>query len=262
MDLRTIVLILLRRWYVAAPIAALALYVAAGSGGSPSYTVEGSFLLVVAQDTSTEDGPTNPIITTPSGINSVANVAVVVMHTSERRTDVAEAGYSPSYNFSVANNDPFVNFEVADDDELIAVESAAVLARLFTEEMTVQQQRFGVDAGALARAELLEISESIADYSSVRTGQITVAAAGFLLAFMAAFAVEGVFYFFSDRRREFHEFDKYESDASKYGVGGETAAEFRPSSPVAALANPPEQAELEQKTSSRWVRARGRRAEG
>lgn len=262
MDIRTIVLILLRRWYVAVPIALLTLYVAAGSGGSPTYSVEGSFLLVVAPDSSTDEADSNPIIDTPSGVNSVANVAVVVMHTAERRADVADNGYSPSYGFSVARNDPFVTFEVSHDDEAVAVESAAVLGRLFTEEMTVQQQRFGVDAGALADAELLQISEPVADYSAVRTAQATVVAAGFLLAFIAAFAVEGVFYFFSDRRREFHEFDKYESDAARYGVGGESAAEFRPSAGAARIENPPEQPELEEKSSSRWVRSRAGRGAG
>lgn len=264
MDIRTIVLILLRRWYVAVPIAALALYVAAGSGGSPTYSVEGSFLLVVSPDSSADNVAENFIITTPSGVNSVANVAVVVMHTSERRADIADAGYSPSYGFSVARNDPFVNFEVAHDDETVAVESATILGQVFTEEMTAQQLRFGVDAGALARAELLEISEPIADFSAVRTSQATVAMAGFLVAFLAAFAVEGVVYFFSDRRREFHEFDKYETDAAKYGVGGETAAEFRPAGSVTAIAQPGGPAELEEETtSSRWVRARkGRGAEG
>ena len=102
----------LRELFPGVPIAALALYVAAGSGGSPTYSVEGSFLLVVAQDTSDDDGPSNSIIDTPTGVNSVANVAVVVMHTSDRRADVADAGYSPSYGFSVARNDPFVPVEM------------------------------------------------------------------------------------------------------------------------------------------------------
>ncbi|MEZ5245294.1 MAG: hypothetical protein R2707_09375 [Acidimicrobiales bacterium] len=243
------------------PIALFALYSAAGSGGSPTYTVEGSFLLVVSPDAS-EDTVSNVIIDTPQGVNSVANVAVVVMHTTERRTLFADAGYASGYNFSVARNDPFVNFEVSDVDQLVATESAAVLARVFTAEMTTQQLRFGVDSAALANAELLEISEPVADYSSVRTGQAMVAAVGLLAAFMAAFAFEGVVYFFSDRRQEFHELDRYESDASKYGIGGESAADFRPGQGQGAVENRPEPAQLEEKTSSRWVRARaGRGAE-
>lgn len=259
MDLRTIVLILLRRWYVAVPIAVLALWFASGSGGSPSYTVESSFLLVT-QPVDAEDEIGNPILETPSAVNSAANVAVVIMHSETRRIEIAEAGYAPGYGFSVARNDPFVNLAVAHGDPELATETATVLSNLFVEEMAVQQLRFDADAGALVRAELLEISAPIADYSGVRTTQATYAAAGMLLAFLAAFAVEGVVYFFSDRRKEFAEFNKYELDAARYGVGGESAAEFRPTGTTDPTPlNPPDApAELERAPSSRWIRSRSR----
>lgn len=261
MDIRTIVLILLRRWYVAVPIALLALYLAVGSGGSPTHSVEGSFLLVTSPDDNDEEAISNFLLEIPGGVNSVADVATVVMHTADRREAVADAGYSASYGFSVARDDPFVNFDVTDADEEVAAESAEVLAQLFIEEMTEQQRRFGVDAAALVRAELLEISDPVADYSAVRTAQATLALVGLVFAFMAAFAVEGVVYFFSDRRREFEEYDKYETDAAKYGVGGETAAEFSPTPPV-VTDDEAERPDEEVETSNRWVRARkGREAE-
>ncbi|MEQ8841235.1 MAG: hypothetical protein RIB98_09655 [Acidimicrobiales bacterium] len=256
MEIRTIVLILLRRWYVAVPIAVLALWFAAGSGGQPTYSVEASFLLVTNPSTTTEDAAaSNPIIETPSAVNSVANVAVVVMQTEARRTAVAEAGFSPSYGFSVARDDPFVNLELTDDDPELAIETAAALTRLFVEEMDTQQTRFGADATALVRAELLEISEPTADYSGVRTSQLTVAVAGLLFAFVAAFAVEGIVYFFSDRRIEFRELHQYEGQAAQFGTGGESAAEFRPDVGPVPIDEPPEQAAIEE-GSNRWVRAR------
>ena len=205
MNTKTIVLILLRRWYVVIPIAAAALFFALQSGGSPTHSVETSFLLVTTPDVSgsTEDASANPILTTPSEVGSVANVVAVTMHGESRRTEVWEAGYSTSYDFFVARNDPFVVLTVWDDTAEGAVESSIVLTQLFVEEMTEQQIRFGADPGALVRAELLEISEPIADYSSVRTTQAMVAFIGLVFAVVAAFAVEGVVYFFSDQRREY-----------------------------------------------------------
>ncbi len=261
MEIRTIVLILLRRWYVAVPIAILALYFAAGSGGAPIYSVEASFLLVTNPTSTIEDSAaSNPIIETPAAVNSVANVAVVVMQTESRRAAVAEAGYSPGYGFSVSRADPFVNLELTDDDPELAIESAVALTGLFVEEMEAQQIRFGADAGALVRAELLEISEPIADYSGVRTSQLTFAVAGLVLAFIAAFVAEGIMYFFSDRRQEFHELHQYENQASRYGVGGESASEFQPGAAQTPIEEPEEQPAIEEESSNRWVRARRDRA--
>lgn len=205
MNTKTILLVLLRRWYVVIPIVVGGLVLASVSGGSPTQSVETRFLLVTAPTVSgtTEDANTNPILTTPSAVRSVANVVTVTMHTDSRRAEVFEAGYSPSYDFGVARNDPFVGLTVVDDTPEGAIESSIVLTQLFVEEMTTQQIRFGADPGALVQAELLEISAPIADYSGVRTTQAMIAFATVVVAAILAFAVEGAFYFFGDRRREY-----------------------------------------------------------
>ncbi len=227
MDVRTIVLILLRRWYVAVPIALLAIFMTFQSGGGPTYTVESSFLLVTPPDADPGES-TNVILDTPSAVNAVANVAAVVMHSEPRLIEIIEAGYSPSYSFTVARNDPFVVLDVTDSDPDVAIESGTMLSQLFVEEMAVQQLRFGADASALVRAELLEISAPDADYSAVRTVQATVLGAGLLLAFLAAFTVEGVVYFFSDRRKEFSEYESRAVDGPRQRAASESASVLRP----------------------------------
>ncbi|MEM9519810.1 MAG: hypothetical protein AAGA37_10865 [Actinomycetota bacterium] len=207
MNTKTLALILLRRWKVAVPIFVVALVFAIVNAGSPSHSVEVSFLLVTPSDVSGEsdDANTNPILSTPSEVRSVANVVVITMQTDSRRLEVEESGYSLAYEFSVARTDPFVSAVVIDDTAEGAVESAIVLSQLFIEEMTQQQIRFGADAGALVRAELLEISEPLADYSGVRATQAIIVFLGLTLAVFAAFAIEGARYFFSDRRIEYRE---------------------------------------------------------
>jgi hypothetical protein len=212
MDLKTIVLVVLRRWYVVVPLAMASLIFAAVSGGEPTYTVDSSFLLVSPVSATADDG-TNPLLQSRSGLNSVANVAAVVMHSTPRREAVAAAGLSDRYLFTVANLEPFVTFEVVADDPDVARESATVLAGLYVDELAEQQLRFGASAGALVRSELLEISAPDADYSAVRTKQALIAAVGLLFAFLVAFAIEGFVYVRSPQRVEFLRLFREEADS-------------------------------------------------
>ena len=217
MDLKTIAVIVLRRWYAVLPIAIAALIFAASSGGQPSHNVDASFLLV-SPVAGSSDGVTNPLLQTQAGVNSVANVAAVVMHSPPKRAAVAEAGFSPEYLFTVANLEPFVTFRVVSDDPDVVVDSATVLARLFVEELGIQQLRFGASPNALVDAQLLEVSPPIADYSAVRTQQAIVGLAGLLVAFLVAFLIEGIAYLRSPKRAEFLELLKGEMDVIRYGA--------------------------------------------
>jgi len=223
MDLKTVFLVILRRWYVVVPLSVAAVIFAVNSGGNPTYNVDSSFLLVSPVDVNADEG-TNPLIGSRSGLNSVANVAAVVMHSAPRREAVADAGLSDDYLFTVVNLEPFVTFRVVSDNPDIARESATVLAGLYVDELAEQQLRFGASARALVRTELLEISAPEADYSAVRTSQAIYAGAGLLAAFMAAFAIEGYAYFRSPRRAEFLRLLKDESDTIRYSREAEAEA--------------------------------------
>ena len=223
MDLKTVFLIILRRWYVVVPLSVVAVLFAVSSGGNPTYNVDSSFLLVSPVAANADEG-SNPLIESRSGLNSVANVAAVVMHSAPRREAVAEAGLSDDYLFTVVNLEPFVTFRVVSEDPDIARESATVLAGLYVDELAEQQLRFGASAGALVRTELLEISAPEADYSSVRTTQAMYAGVGLLAAFMTAFAIEGYAYFRSPRRAEFLRLLKDETDTIRYSTDAAAAA--------------------------------------
>ncbi len=190
MDLTTLLMIIRRRWYVAAPLFALGVLGGALVGGSPTYTVEANFLLV-APVVSSDGTVSNALLENSSGVNAVASVAVVVLESEASRRDVDAAGFSAEYDFRIARNEPFVTLVVDADDGDLAVGSTLALSRLFIEEIADQQLRFGVASGSLVRAELLDVDEPEADYSGVRLRQAVALVAGLVAAVVAAVALEG-----------------------------------------------------------------------
>lgn len=190
MDLTTLVTIIRRRWFVAAPLVAVGLVAAALVGGSPTYTVEANFLLV-APAVGADGTPSNALLENSSGVSAVASVAVVVLESEASRADVADAGYSADYDFRIARNEPFVTLLAEAGNADLAVGSTLALARLFIEEVADQQIRFGVASGSLVRAELLDVDEPAADYSGVRLRQALALTAGLVLAVLGAVAAEG-----------------------------------------------------------------------
>ncbi|RME29139.1 MAG: hypothetical protein D6798_00850 [Deltaproteobacteria bacterium] len=190
MDLTTLLTILRRRWYVAAPVLLVGLVGALLGGGRPSYTVEANFLLV-APVVGADGAASNALLENSSGVNAVASVAVVVVESEASRADVAAAGYSADYDFRVARNEPFVTLVVEAHDPDLAVGTTLALSRLFLEEIADQQLRFGVASGSLVHGELLDVDEPTADYTGVRLRQALVVAAAALLAGLAAIATEG-----------------------------------------------------------------------
>jgi hypothetical protein len=261
-DLKTVVLIVIRRWYVVIPLSLAALVFALGAGGSPSYHVDSAFLLVSPVAPDADEG-TNPLLQSRSGVNSVANVAAVIMHTGERRAAVADAGLSSDYLFTVANLEPFVTLRVVSDDPEIAQQSALKLAELYVDELKVQQLEFGASAGALVSTQVLEISAPTADYSSVRTTQALYLVGGLLVAFMAAFALEGAAYWRSPKREEFLALFRAELASVQYGPEEGEAGDDAPEgteTPLRAVDAPvadgTEDGAEENGRGSRWSRRR------
>jgi len=197
MDLKILIAILRRRWYVAAPILALVVVIVLLSSSGPVYRMKANFLLISPSEGTTETSG-NILLHQQAGIDSVASIGIVHMQSDSVRAEIQNAGFSTSYAFSIPRNSPFVNLDVSAKSSGVLIRSAQAISGLFIEAIATQQLRFGVDNANLVDAKLVGFDNIIIDYSAVRTYQVSGLGLGVVVSVLAAIAFEG----FAFQRRE------------------------------------------------------------
>jgi len=149
MDVWTLLVILVRRWYVVVPVIALTAVVAfqAERSVQATYASEAAVILTVPASSVDEDGvPTqsNPYLSFPSSLGVSANAMVRVVGSADTRNRFAARGLLGTYELGVDRGSPVVGWRVEGQD----VEQVVATSTALQEEVILQLDVLQTSAGA------------------------------------------------------------------------------------------------------------------
>lgn len=202
MDLLDLLRLMVRRWYVAAPMVILTLgaVLLVKSSIGPEYKASGSILLVPPTNTplpqpvpspGASRRPGNPWLQV--GEVSMAQAIVVSINTHAMREKVAAAGGEPEYEVSLVARSSIINIEVATTDAARAQATTKTVLELLGAEVATRQEQYQPRPGEEITTQVLDPGDNVElSSSNVLRAQIVVLAIGLLFAAAATVGYDAI----------------------------------------------------------------------
>lgn len=202
MDLWSLMRVVTRRWYVAAPMVLVTFTVAFAATTSipPEYEVDGALLLVGPSTVEVDDGigepqlqEQNPLLGFPSSLGTVARTMDLLLGSQETRSEFAAMGLEPGYVIGSDDRSPILQFLVTSADRDVAVATMDELMNRVRSELLRSQDELDAPAGQrIAVQEISPDNEPSPGYSNKRRSQILLLAVGLLATMFTSVAVDAV----------------------------------------------------------------------
>lgn len=180
MDVRSLTLAALRRWYVLLPALLMTAVLTLSVGDSivPEYETAGAALLVPPAVVA---GPTNPY-----AASSGPEVLRTVVSGSAVRSRLVAQGLEGEYELGVTNRTPIFNISVRSDDEQRTLETASAVVEALRQELARGQAEFGIPANAMATIQVIDAPDTVVEVGS---GALRAKAAVALVGVVASVAL-------------------------------------------------------------------------
>lgn len=201
MDIWESAKVLARRWYIVVPILSVFALAAILIGGQvdPEYRASAS-MVILPQNTDegalfqprTAGGPSNPLDYL-GGQTTLTSLQLIVT-TQETRSELAAAGFSPSYSIEVDARDPLMLIEVLDRDPFVVQETVTELTIRVQEELDTLQATVNAPDSELLEIQVLSQNQvPTEDYGARMRIRIILIVLGILLASGAALLTDAWF---------------------------------------------------------------------
>ncbi len=198
MDIWESAKVLARRWYIVVPILGIFALAAVFVGGQidPEYRASASMVILpqAADDAAlfqarSADAPSNPLDYL-GGQTTLTSIELIV-GTEETRSELAAAGFSPSYSIVVDDRDPLMLIEVIDRDPVVVQSTLDELTIRVQQELDLLQTSIEAPESDLLEIHVLSQNQvPTEDYGGRVRIRIILAVLGILLASGAALLVE------------------------------------------------------------------------
>lgn len=180
MDVWSLTVAALRRWYVLLPglVMTAMLTMSAGSSIAPEYETTGAALLVppgVASDK-----------VNPYAASSGPEVLRTIVNGSAVRTRFAEQGLDPGYEIAVTTRTPIYQIKVRSGDRQRTLGTASAVIEALRQELANGQREFGIPPEAMVTVQIIDAPDSLTE---VGTGAARVKAVVALLGVIASVAL-------------------------------------------------------------------------
>lgn len=197
MDLWDLLLVLVKRWYVTIPLAALTAVAGIQSGGEPevTYTAQASYLLLLPSSVTDADGvvsASNPYLSlaAPSALGGILITRLGAADVADQLQD--PGGVPTSYSIGQERNSPTLNVSVSSEDAAVSNRILLdVLSRLDATSKELQAQA-GIIGAARVTGKVLNPPTTEETTSSDSRLRAAVIAGGILLTALGAVVVEGI----------------------------------------------------------------------
>lgn len=195
--------IVVRRWYVAAPIAlAFTVFAFLSSGRvAADYTAEASTMLLGPNDdlaaiTTPDDTAYNPYLSSCGTCQTVGHALMLSMDSAAVRGSMADEGWSTTYTVAAEPRTPIVLLEATSRDPDVAVGTIdALIDRMSAELVARQEAANAPEDRRITLSVLAQDSEPRGDFTGQTRVRLTLVAIGLALAAGAAFATEALLYY-------------------------------------------------------------------
>ncbi|TDE94056.1 hypothetical protein EXU48_11410 [Occultella glacieicola] len=139
MDVWSITVAALRRWYILLPLLALsgAAAYAVGERVQPEYNIAASAIVVPGRAVAEIANPYG-------GLDDANSVLGIVLNGTETQAEVAAAGLVPTYTVAPTTRSTVLNFEVRADTPEAGVATGEMVFELAREELTTRQTNAGL----------------------------------------------------------------------------------------------------------------------
>lgn len=194
MDLWKSVQVVLRRWYVMVPLAALAIVVALTSSGQVRAEYKGdTALFLVAPPPPASDAVDDRANPLGGGLPVVAQVLQIATSSGETVRRMADAGLSTEFSVSVERRAPVIYIEATSESPTEAVRTVDELTQVVTEQLREREDSFEVSPEQRINIDVIRRSDvATVDLSGQKRVKILIGAVGLGLSLVAAFAVDGL----------------------------------------------------------------------
>ncbi|BCJ66782.1 hypothetical protein [Polymorphospora rubra] len=199
MDLLDLLRLMVRRWYVAAPVVVLTLGAAlvVGSSIQPEYKTSAAVLLVPpttnppAPAPNASPQPGNPWLKV--GEVAMAQAVQISVSAADARQKVQAAGGDPGYEIGLVNRSSIVTVDVTATTHEAALATVIAVTKLISDEVSESQEAYKPKAGEEITTEILDPGTEITpSRSNVLRAQIVVVAIGLLFTAVAAVVYDAI----------------------------------------------------------------------
>lgn len=206
MDLLDLLKLMVRRWYVTAPVllGALAAALVVGGAMPPEYKTTSAVLMVPPTVAPVPGGdrdraPGNPWLRV--GEAPMAQAVQIALSSHEFRQKVAAQGGDPSYEMKVLNRSAILTVDVTTDSEAKSLATVTAVNQLIRDEVEARQAGYPGRPGEQITTEVLDSGLNITNSrSSILRVQIVTVALGFLIAAVLAALVDVISRLITRRR--------------------------------------------------------------
>lgn len=209
MDIWDALRIVGRRWYVAVPILLVfvALAVIASGRVDAEYKAEASLVLLAPNQTppdseNPEPQGYNPWLAACSSCEQIGQALSLTLESNDEKQVMQQAGWSPDYVIEPQTRSALVHLQASSRDPDDAVGTVdALIDRVAAELETLQADANAPQNQRITVSVLSQEDTATGNTAAASRVRLALLAAGFILAFLAAFAVEGGVYVLEQRRR-------------------------------------------------------------
>lgn len=198
MDLWQSLLVVVRRWYVAAPLLILTVVVALGAseGIAPEYRAKSDLLLLAPTTQPVEGGGVqsgNPYLSSAAGLATTAQALQLSALSGETTALLNAEGLSTNYQIGTGTRSPIISLEAVSDDAAIAGETVTRLTEILRERLDAREEAAAVSDDQRIQVDVLrQTGVGIADFQAQSRVRILILVLGGILSIGAAFAAEGL----------------------------------------------------------------------
>lgn len=194
MDLWDLTKVMVRRWYVTAPMAlatvAAAAWITATAGADYEATGHVAVIPAEVQRVATAG---EPVRVSPWNEEALAEAARFHLEAKSLRDEVAEAGYTGEWTVQITGRLPVITLEVVAPTAEQAVETLHRLQEVIDEEVTSLQEELAVSEPERIRTVRYDTGESVdVTMAGVRRALVAVLGAGAVLTMVVVIAFDAI----------------------------------------------------------------------